>query len=230
MSKKKDDKKRSERPQPSEAPGWGEDEHIYDDWDDLATDPPDPSRVERALEGILPDIVKKGVDGLISEDGLRSLVRDRGLPKEAVGFMIGQVDATKREVLRIVSKEMRLFLQNVDLGGELTKILTSVSFEIRTEVRFIPNDSAVKPDIKNKVRVRGSRSEEEEKEERGEEDEIADGPKEQQESSDESSLERDRGTSFRDRWRRRRRRREDEDEEQEETEAEQQRDSGDQKS
>ncbi len=157
-----DAKKEDERPKErDDAGGEGGDEgdttdsHLYEDWDDLATDPEEMSRVGRAIEGLLPDIVKRGVGGLVSEDGIRSLVKDRELPREAVGFILGQVDATKREVLRIVSKEVRLFLQNVDLGGELTKILTSVSFEIRTEVRFIPNDSNLKPNIRNRVSVRG---------------------------------------------------------------------------
>lgn len=135
--------------------------HLYEDWDDLATDPEEMSRVGRAIEGLLPDILKRGVGGLVSEDGIRSLVKDRELPREAAGFILGQVDATKREVLRIVSKEVRLFLQNVDLGGELTKILTSVSFEVRTEVRFIPNDSAVKPNVRNRVSIRGQNGEKE---------------------------------------------------------------------
>ena len=139
--------------------GVDEDEHLYDDWDDLATDPEEMSRLGRALEGILPDIVKRGVGGLVSDEGIRSLVTDRGLPREAVGFIMGQVDATKREVVRMVSKEVRMFLENVDLGGELTKILTSVSFEVRTEVRFIPNDSAVKPNVRNRVSMRNRRGE-----------------------------------------------------------------------
>ena len=196
MSKKKRRKSEPRQPRGDESVSEREGEHLYDDWDDLATDPPDPSRVERALEGIIPDIVKRGVDGLISEDGIRSLVKDRGLPKEAVGFIIGQVDATKREVLRIVSKEMRLFLENVDLGGELTKILTSVSFEIRTEVRFIPNDASVRPQVKNRVKVRGAEDE-------GAEPppDIAEDPvDEAEEGGDE-----EKGTSFRDRWRFRRR-------------------------
>lgn len=137
-----------------------DDEHLYEDWDDLASDPEEVSRLQRTLEGLLPDIVKRGVDGLVSEDGIRSIVKDRGIPREAVGFILGQVDATKREVLRIVSREVRLFLQNVDLGGELTKILTSVSFEIRTEVRFVPNDSKLKPEVKNRVSMRGEDGEE----------------------------------------------------------------------
>ncbi len=150
----KDGEERRESAEEEEA-GFGEDAHLYEDWDDLASDPEQVSRLQRALEGIVPDIVRRGVDGLISEDGIRSVVKERGLPREAVGFILGQVDATKREVVRIVSKEIRMFLENVDLGGELTKILTSVSFEIRTEVRFIPNDAAPKPNVRSRVRVRG---------------------------------------------------------------------------
>ena len=153
--KEKGQSKGAEGKQSRESEGQSEGEHLYDDWDDLATDPEEVSKLGRALEGILPDIIKRGVGGLVNEDGIRALVKDRELPKEAVGFLMGQVDATKREVLRIVSKEVRMFLENVDLGGELTKILTSVSFEVRTEVRFIPNDAAVKPSVRNRVSVRG---------------------------------------------------------------------------
>lgn len=156
----KDQEEREEASDGEDRVDLGEGDHLYEDWDDLASDPEEVSRLQRTLEGLLPDIVKRGVDGLISEDGIRSVVREKGLPREAVGFILGQVDATKREVLRIVSKEIRLFLENVDLGGELTKILTSVSFEIRTEVRFIPNDAALKPNVRNKVRIRGKDGEE----------------------------------------------------------------------
>lgn len=138
---------------------FADDDHLFDDWDDLAADPEEVSRLGRTLEGLLPDIVKRGVEGLVSEDGIRAIVTDRGLPREAVGFVLGQADATRREIVRMVSKEVRMFLENVDLGGELTKILTSVSFEIRTEVRFIPNDASVKADVRNRVGVRSNREE-----------------------------------------------------------------------
>jgi hypothetical protein len=141
-----------------ESPDEGTDEpgeeHLYENWDELASDPEQASRFGRAIEAILPDILRRGVEGIVAEDGIRAIVADRGLPREAVGLVMSQVDATKREILRVVSREMRMFLENVDLGGELTKILTSVSFEIRTEVRFIPNDAAVRPDVRNRVAVR----------------------------------------------------------------------------
>jgi hypothetical protein len=132
-------------------------EHLYDDWDEL---PPEveASRLKR-LEGLVPDILRRSLtsgigSAFMSEDGIRSMLADTKLPKEVVNYLIAQADSTKREFFRIASREIREFLENVDFGGELTKILTSVSFEIRTEVRFIPNDSAVKPNVRNRVAVR----------------------------------------------------------------------------
>lgn len=163
MAESKKEKVKRESEERARASGVEDQEHIYEDWDDLSSNTEEASRLSRALEGLLPDILKRGVGGLVSEDGIRSILTDRGLPREAVGFLLTQIDATKREVVRMVSKEVRLFLENVDLGGELTKILTSVSFEIRTEVRFIPNDAAVKPNIRNRVSIRGTRDDDEEK-------------------------------------------------------------------
>ncbi len=161
MSEKKETREQPE-PGPEESV---EDEHLYENWDDLAADPEQASRFGRAIEAIFPDVLRRGVEGIVAEDGIRSMVTDRGLPREAVGLVMSQVDATKREILRVVSREMRMFLENVDLGGELTKILTSVSFEIRTEVRFIPNDAAVKPNVKSRVAVRGRGGNDEEEQE-----------------------------------------------------------------
>ena len=59
-------------------------------------------------------------------------------------MLVSQADSLRRETLRIISKEIRVFLENVDLGGELAKILTSVSFEVKTEIRFVPNDQSVR--------------------------------------------------------------------------------------
>src|SRR5690554_36087 len=124
-----------------EASGTDTEEHLFDEWPDS---PDEESGFRKAVEGFVPDIFKRSLtSGLgslfMSDDGLRSLVADKKLPKEAVGYLIGQADATKREFMRIVSREIREFLETMDFGGELTKILTSISFEIRTEVRFIPN-------------------------------------------------------------------------------------------
>lgn len=128
-------------------------EFEFEDWKDIPAE--EASRILRGLEALIPSIVRKSLGSVLSsEDGLRALVGDKNIPKELLGFLLGQIDATRRGILRIVSREIRVFLENVDFGGELAKILTTLSFEVRTEIRFIPNDERLKPSVKNTVRVK----------------------------------------------------------------------------
>jgi hypothetical protein len=108
------------------------------------------------LEGFIPDIVKRtfyaGLGAVFTtEEGIRKIASDLKLPKDVANYLIPQAAASKDELFRVVGKELRGFLETVNISGELQKLLTSLSFEIKTEIRFIPNDEAiagVKPDIK----------------------------------------------------------------------------------
>ncbi|MGZ3438863.1 MAG: hypothetical protein ACXVDD_05085 [Polyangia bacterium] len=108
------------------------------------------------LEGFIPDIVKRtfyaGLGAVFTtEEGIRKIASDLKLPKDVANYLIQQAASSKDELFRVVGKEMRGFLESVNISGELQKLLTSLSFEIKTEIRFIPNDEAVagvKPDIK----------------------------------------------------------------------------------
>lgn len=148
-----------------------ESEYQYEDWEDVP--PEEASRILKGLEGLIPDVVKRTMSNVLwSDDGLRAALTEKNLPKEVVGYVLGQVDATRRGILRVVSKEMRVFLENMDFGGEIAKILTTLSFEIRTEIRFIPNEERVVPNVKNTVRVKRD-------EEKGAETDAAEPPKEE---------------------------------------------------
>ena len=108
------------------------------------------------LKGIIPDIVKRtfytGLGAVFTtEEGIRKIASDLKLPKDVANYLIQSAASTKDEMFRVVGKELRGFLENVNISGELQKLLTSLSFEIKTEIRFIPNDEAiagVKPDVK----------------------------------------------------------------------------------
>src|SRR5260221_916146 len=122
----------------------------------------DDSGVRARLEQLLPDIVKRtfyaGLGAVFTtEEGIRKIASDFHLPKDVANFLIQQAGSSKDEVLRILATEMRTFLETVNLNAELQKLLTSLSFEMKTEIRFIPNDESVggvKPDIKNKIGVK----------------------------------------------------------------------------
>lgn len=158
------------------------DEHLFDETEfeaegwSIPRDPEAAKAFLRSLEGLVPEVVRKtinaGVGSVSSSEELRAMLSDRKLPKEVVSFLLGQADATKREVVRIISREVRIFLENLDLGGELAKILTSLALELRMEVRFKANDEAVRPSAKGKMRIKkansdrsGSSSDDEEEEE-----------------------------------------------------------------
>jgi hypothetical protein len=182
----------------------GDQEYAFDeDWKEIPDE--EASRILRGLESLVPGIVKRvitsGIGTLTSDDGIRSAITDKSLPKEVVGFILGQADSTRKEILRIVSREVQVFLENMDFGGELSKILTTLSFEIRTEVRFVPNDEAVLPRIRHQVKVRKSGADEDQEfddeshvESVGTEDESTEDAPEEAEGPDRNS---------RGRWRRR---------------------------
>ena len=90
-----------------------------------------------------PKAVRNAVDGVVDEVPL---------PREIVSFLFSQVDDTKNVLVRVVAKEVRDFLEATDLADTLQRALTSLSFEIKTEVRFIPNDAGgVRPQVRAKA-------------------------------------------------------------------------------
>jgi hypothetical protein len=134
----------------------------------------DDTKMRRRIEQLVPDLVKRtfyaGLGALFTtEEGIRKITSEFQLPKDVAAFLVAQVASSKDEMMRIVARELRSFLDGVNLSGEMQKLLTSLSFEIKTEIRFIPNDEKVgglKSTIKNEVGVRRSRREHERLDER----------------------------------------------------------------
>ncbi len=117
----------------------------------------------RRLQGVIPDLIKKAVIGGVdraseARERLGNLLGETKLPKEIADAIFGQIDETKSDLFRMVAKEIRGFLEAVDFQRELQKLLTTVSFEIKTEIRFIPNDSAPdklgKPEVSAAMKIK----------------------------------------------------------------------------
>ncbi len=123
----------------------------------------------RRLESVIPDLIKKAVIGGVdraseAQESIRSFIADQKLPKEIANAILSQIDETKNGLFRVVAKEIRNFLEAVDWQRELQKLLTTVSFEIKTEIRFIPNDAAPdrlgRPEVKAGMKVKRADREE----------------------------------------------------------------------
>jgi hypothetical protein len=116
--------------------------------------------LRQKIEGLIPEVLRRmlyaGVGAVFTtEEGIRRLASEFSLPKDVATFLIQQVQSTKNDLFRIVANEIRGFLESLNLSEELQHLLTTLSFEIKTEIRFIPNDAQlVRPQLRNKVHVK----------------------------------------------------------------------------
>jgi hypothetical protein len=116
----------------------------------------DPSAVmlgeeERPLGGGVADRLRKAMlTGLgavfMTEEGIRTLVRDLKLPKDAIGYVLSQAERSKAELFRVIGEELRRFFESAALRKELTKLLSDVTIEIRADVRLRPDGR--QPEVK----------------------------------------------------------------------------------
>jgi hypothetical protein len=143
-------------PPPSAAPSAGEEEVRFVE---------ESKSVRHRVESMIPEIVKKtfaaGMGALFTtEEGIRRLAKDLSLPKDVAGYLAHTAGDAKDELLRLIAREVREFLESVNLSEEVSKMLTMLSFEIKTEIRFIPNDEqyggGLKPDVKARVGIKKS--------------------------------------------------------------------------
>jgi hypothetical protein len=116
-------------------------------------------RERRRLERVLPELIKRVLDvgyGKITEgpENVRNFVSELKLPKEVLNLLVTQIEETKNGLYRAVAREIRDFLENTNLSEEMSKVLSSVALEIRTEVRFRPNPSGERPEVDSEVTVK----------------------------------------------------------------------------
>jgi hypothetical protein len=121
--------------------------------------------IRQRLEALVPEMVRKtfaaGMGAVFhTEDSIRKVAKEVNLPNVA-GYIASSADATKDKVLDVIARETREFLEHMNIGEEVAKMLTTLSFEIKTEIRFIPNSErygGAEPDVKSSVRLRRSTS------------------------------------------------------------------------
>jgi hypothetical protein len=119
-------------------------------------EPDDPELLRSG--GFVPDIVRRavltGVGALfMTEEGIRKSVGDLKLPKDALSFLASQAERTRGEVARVVTQEVRRFLESETLRREVMKLLTGVTLEVNATLQLKPGG---KPGIKARIRRKGT--------------------------------------------------------------------------
>ena len=112
--------------------------------DDRSGFPPDDDDEREGWASFVPDFVKKvavaGMGALfMTEDGIRGLAGQLKLPKEVLAFILSQAEKTKDDLGRVVSEELRRFLQSEKLREEFLKLLSGMTLEVKAEIRLVPD-------------------------------------------------------------------------------------------
>jgi hypothetical protein len=130
----------------------------------------EPDEADGGGLNFVADAVRKAVlTGLgavfLTEEGARKLAREWKLPKEIVGYVVSQAGGAKDEIVRVVGEEVRKFFESEALRREFLRALSSMSIEVRAEIRLRPSTSGdtFTPDVKVssvKPRLRRTRDDE----------------------------------------------------------------------
>ncbi len=112
--------------------------------DDAPEDPLDTDGAPADAPGGPFDFVRRmAAAGLgavfMSEESIRKLAGQLKLPKEALAFLMQQAERTKDDVGRVVSDEVRKFLQSDRLRDEFLKMIAGMTIEVRAEVKLVPD-------------------------------------------------------------------------------------------
>ena len=89
---------------------------------------------------------KPGVGDIVRR-ALENMQSTGNVSREALQYVLHQGDRGKREVVRIVAKEVGEFLRHVDISQEVIKVLTSVQVDFSASVKFKPTDQGVRPEV-----------------------------------------------------------------------------------
>jgi hypothetical protein len=113
------------------------------------------SRLESVVSETLRRLLEAGLGRLADQpEQLKQRLSEMKVPREAWAAILNQLDDKKSGLYRLMAKEIRDFLENTNFAVDLAKALTTLSFEIKTEVRFVPSDAGAKPKVSSSVRVK----------------------------------------------------------------------------
>jgi hypothetical protein len=117
------------------------DKHDDDDLDDLDDD--EPKEAGSFAGKMIGDLARRalmtGIGAVfMSEDALRGTLNDLKLPKEAMHYVVGQADKTKRELVTTIARETRAFLGTIEIDKMIARALAGTTLEVSARIRVVP--------------------------------------------------------------------------------------------
>ncbi|MFW6369147.1 MAG: hypothetical protein ACOC0J_01030 [Myxococcota bacterium] len=105
------------------------------------TDPRFRERLGDRLDALVPETVKRlalaGMGAVfMTEEGIRNAVADLKLPREVVSTMLANTEKARAELFRLIAVELRRFLEEANIAGELRKVLIGLSMDVNASISF----------------------------------------------------------------------------------------------
>ena len=87
---------------------------------------------------LLSRLIDSGLELLVStgENNEKSGLRPLALPKELINYFFSQMDRGKSEVVSMIGREFKRFLEATDLSEEVVKAMSQMSVEVKAEIKF----------------------------------------------------------------------------------------------
>ncbi len=128
-------------------------------WPETADEDKSETENAQSFTGkVIPDLFRRAVmtgigSVLMTEEGIRSALSEMKMPREAVTYVVSQAERTKRDLIVTLARELRTFLDGLELQELISKSLQGKQFEIRTTIRVVEDKSGadgVKVEFDNK--------------------------------------------------------------------------------
>ncbi|MBZ0252718.1 MAG: hypothetical protein K8I02_05195, partial [Candidatus Methylomirabilis sp.] len=71
-----------------------------------------------------------------TEEGVRKILGEIDIPRDAIQYVVSQSDRTKDQLFGVVQTEVRNFLDRLDLTGAAKQILDGMELELTTTINF----------------------------------------------------------------------------------------------
>ena len=128
---------------------------------DPLLDPDDEGKPPGMVGDLLKRAVLTGVGALfMTEEGIRNAVGELKLPKDVLAFLLSQADRTRGDVARVVTAEVRRFLESETLQRQVWKILTGITLDVHATIALRPSgEPGFKVSVKRREDEKGDKGE-----------------------------------------------------------------------
>jgi len=98
---------------------------------------------DHRISDLLKKVLTTGVTAaFMTEEGVRTVLKDLPLPKDMVGSLVENAKNTKTEFVSSVKNEFKSYLDKIDISREIDKVISKYDFEIKATISLKPKKKA----------------------------------------------------------------------------------------